>query len=72
MSVDVIILIAALVVSFLVFTWLLKIVKTTLSTAVAIALILLLIQIVFGIGPVDLWQQGTALLQNLWESVRPQ
>ncbi len=72
MSVDLIILVVAIVVSFLVFTWLLKIVKTTLSTAVAIALILLLIQIFFGIGPVDLWQQGTALLQNLWESVRPQ
>ena len=72
MSADLIVLIAALVVSFLVFTWLLKIVKTAFSTAVAIALILLLVQIFFGIGPADLWRQGTALLQNIWESVRPQ
>ncbi len=72
MSADLIVLIAALVVSFLVFTWLLKIVKTAFSTAVAIAILLLLVQIFLGIGPVDLWQQGTALLQNLWESVRPQ
>lgn len=72
MSADLIVLVAALVVSFLVFTWLLKIVKTAFSTAVAIAILLLLVQIFLGIGPVDLWQQGTALLQNLWESVRPQ
>ena len=72
MSADLIVLIAALVVSFLVFTWLLKIVKTAFSTAVAIAILLLLVQIFLGIGPVDLWQQGTALLQTLWESVRPQ
>jgi uncharacterized SAM-binding protein YcdF (DUF218 family) len=70
MSVDLIIFIAAIAISILVFTWLVKVVKATLSTAFAIALILLAAQIVFGIGPADLWQQGSEWLQSLWQSLR--
>ncbi|MBE9177642.1 hypothetical protein IQ268_03495 [Oculatella sp. LEGE 06141] len=63
---DWIILIAALVVSFLVFTLLIRVVKATIGTAIAIAAIVLVLQLVFGIGPGDLWEQ----IRALWENVR--
>jgi len=69
MPTDLLILIAALIVSWLVFTALIKIVKTTISTAIAIAAIVLGLQLVFGINPQDLWQQITQLPQILWHIV---
>jgi uncharacterized membrane protein (UPF0182 family) len=69
MPVELIILIAALIVSWLVFTALIKLVKTTVSTAIAIAAIVLVLQLVFGINPQDLWQQITQLPQIVWHLV---
>lgn len=69
MPIELIILIAALVVSWLVFTALIKIVKTTATTAIAIAGIILGLQLVFGIGYQDLWQQISQLPQLLWNLV---
>jgi uncharacterized membrane protein (UPF0182 family) len=69
MPVELIILIAALIVSWLVFTALIKVVKTTVSTAIAIAAIVLVLQLVFGINPQDLWQQITQLPQIVWHLV---
>lgn len=69
MPTDLIILIAALIVSWLVFTALIKVVKTTFSTAIAIAIIVLVLQLVFGINPQDLWQQITQLPQILWHVI---
>ena len=67
MPVELITLIAALVVSWLVFTALLKIVKTTATTAIAIAAIILALQIIFGIDLQDLWQQLVRLPQAVWQ-----
>lgn len=64
-----VILIAALIVSFLVFTWLIRVVKATIGTAIAIALIVLVLQLVFGIGPQDLWEQVVGLWDNVWRSL---
>lgn len=69
MPVDLIIFIAAVIVSWLVFTALIKIVKTTFTTAIAIAAIVLGLQIGFGINPQDLWQQITHLPQIVWHLV---
>lgn len=69
MPVELIILIAALILSWLVFTALIKVVKTTVSTALAIAAIVLVLQLVFGINPQDLWQQITQLPQILWHLI---
>jgi hypothetical protein len=69
MPTDLLILLAALIVSWLVFTALIKIVKTTVSTAITIAAIVLGLQLVFGINPQDLWQQITQLPQILWHVV---
>ncbi len=69
MPVDLIIFIAAVIVSWLVFTALIKIVKTTATTAIAIAAIVLGLQIGFGVDPRDLWQQITQLPQIVWNLV---
>ncbi|MEB3232512.1 MAG: hypothetical protein VKJ64_15995 [Leptolyngbyaceae bacterium] len=60
-----IILIAALVISFLIFTWLIRVVKATVTTAFTIALLVLLLQLFFGIGPQDIWQEVTTLWQQM-------
>lgn len=69
MPVELIIIIAALIVSWLVFTALLKLVKTTVSTAIAIAAVVLILQLLFGIGPNDLLQQILHLPQTLQHAV---
>ena len=62
---DWILLIAALFIAILIFTWLLNVVKATISTALTVAFIVLLVQLLFGIGPVDLWNQIVALWQGV-------
>ncbi len=62
---NLIILVAAIVVSILVFTALIRLVKTTFTTALAIAAIVLILQLGFGIGPTQLWQQIIHLPQTL-------
>lgn len=59
---DIALVLGAIVVSFLVFTWLLKVVRATVKTAILVALILLGLQLLFGIGPARLWEYITAFL----------
>jgi type IV secretory pathway TrbL component len=66
---DLILLIAAILISALVFTWLFKIVKATITTALTIAVIVLALQIVFGIGPTQVWQQVSQIPQIIWKFV---
>ncbi|NJK40886.1 MAG: hypothetical protein HC934_05115 [Acaryochloridaceae cyanobacterium SU_2_1] len=63
-----ILFIAAIIVTWLVFTWLLKVVKTTLKTAVIIAGIVLALQVVLGIGP-DQVVQAIADLPQMIQSL---
>ncbi|MBE9228420.1 hypothetical protein IQ264_23650 [Phormidium sp. LEGE 05292] len=67
MPIELIVLIAALIVTFLVFTWLIKVVKATIQTALTIALLVLILQIVFGIGPNQVWQKIIELPQLIWQ-----
>lgn len=69
MPIDLLILIAALIVSWLIFTALIKVLKTTVSTAISIAAIVLVLQLAFGVNPQDLWQQITQLPQTLWHTI---
>ncbi|MCL1463125.1 hypothetical protein [Argonema galeatum] len=69
MSLSLIISIAAIIVSGLVFTWLFKVVKATLSTAISIAIIVLILQLAFGIAPQELWQQIIHIPQTVWQFV---
>ncbi|MEM6593068.1 MAG: hypothetical protein AAF651_14560 [Cyanobacteria bacterium P01_C01_bin.73] len=54
---EIVVVIGAIAISILVFTLLLKVVKATLSTAFFAAIILLVLQLFFGIGPGVIWEQ---------------
>jgi len=61
--IDLIVFIAALIVAWLVFTALIRVVKTTLSTALTVAAIVLILQLGLGVQPQQLWQQIVQLPQ---------
>jgi len=65
---NLILLLAAIVVAILVFTWLINIVKVTLQTAFIVAAIVLLLAF-FGIGPGQLLQEVSQIFQSLWKLV---
>ncbi|MCU0570169.1 MAG: hypothetical protein MUF49_26795 [Oculatellaceae cyanobacterium Prado106] len=72
-----VILFASLIVAFLVFAWLVKVVKATIGTAIAVAVVVLALQLFFGIGPQELWQQISQLVgdqvmkwwDNFWQNL---
>jgi len=63
-----ILLIAAILIAWLVFTWLLRVVKTTLKTAFVLAIIVLGLQVIIGIGP-DQLLQAVLDLPRLFQEV---
>ena len=66
---DLILLMAAIVVTFLVFTWLVKVMKATIGTAILVAVIVLGVQILFGIGPGQIWQQVSQFFQAIGQLI---
>lgn len=66
---NLIVFIAVLAISFLVFALLVKVIQTTVKTALTIALIVLLLQFVFGIGPNGFFQQAFQIVQTVWHNV---
>lgn len=54
---DLLILIGAIIITYLVFNWLIKVIKASFNTAISIALLVLFLQLFFGIEPEKLWQQ---------------
>jgi hypothetical protein len=66
---DLILFLSALVIAWLIFMWVLKVLKATLTTAVVVAAIAAALYIVVGIGPQDLWNQIWSLPQMLMEWV---
>jgi len=62
---ELLLLLIALFVAFLVFTWLVKVVRATISLAIAIALVIIVLGI-FGIGPGELWETLTGLWSRLF------
>jgi len=65
---NLILLVAAIIVAILIFTWLINIVKVTLQTAFIVAAIVLLLAF-FGIGPAQLLQEVGQIFQNLWKMI---
>lgn len=58
-------MIAMLIVAWMVFIILWKLLKSTLSNALTIAAIIVLLNIGFGITPQDIWNYVTHLAQNM-------
>jgi Flp pilus assembly protein TadB len=69
---NLIILVAALVVSWLVLTWLLQVAQMAFKKALAIAAIVLVLQLGFGIGPQQLFEQILQLPQLIEEMLTGQ
>jgi type IV secretory pathway TrbL component len=63
---NVILLVAAIVISLVIFGWLLKVVRVTIRTAITVAIVVLILQLVFGIGPGQVWQQVSQIPQAIW------
>lgn len=69
---DAVVLVAALLVSGLVFNWLSRVLRPTLGVLAMIALIALALQYVLGVSPESLWYKVIhlpQLAQSLWKSV---
>ncbi|NDJ17513.1 hypothetical protein [Myxacorys almedinensis] len=66
---DLLLLGAAIVVTFLVFTWLVKVVKATVKTAFLVAIVLFGFQFI-GIGPEKITQEIGQIGQFLWQLVQ--
>lgn len=67
MPVDFIIVVAAIVVVWLLFVWLFNVVKASVSTALKIALIVLILQFLFSIQPQELAETVAQLSQKAWQ-----
>lgn len=72
MPMQLIILVAAIVISWLLFTALVKVIKTTVSTALMVAVIFFAAQILFGVKPIELWQEVTTLPQTILHFFQPE
>lgn len=69
---NIVLLVAAIIVAFLVLAWMLKVAKATIGTAILVAVIVLVLQLVFGIGPGQLWQQISQFPQAIWQTFNGQ
>ncbi|OKH19803.1 hypothetical protein [[Limnothrix rosea] IAM M-220] len=67
MPVEIIVIVAAVIVSWLVFTAFVNIVKTSIKTALTIAAIALILQIAFGIRSDQIAEQIIALPRMIWQ-----
>ena len=67
MPVDLIVIIAAVVVAWLLFVWFLKVLKVSISTALSLAIIALILQIFLGIGFEEVWQKLIQFSQTVGE-----
>lgn len=63
---DWILLVAALIVIFLLLGFIVRAIKAAIGTAVLIAIVLIVLQLVFGFSPNELWQEMIHLWQGIW------
>ncbi|NER23327.1 MAG: hypothetical protein F6J86_12860 [Symploca sp. SIO1B1] len=66
---ELIIIIGAVIVSWLVFTWLVKVVKASMATGIVLTIIVLLLQLVFDVKVSELLQEIIQLPQTIWQLV---
>ena len=66
---SIVLLIAALVVSLLVFAFLVKVFRAAIGAAIAIAIVVFAVQFFFGISPNRVMQEVNGLWENLWQHI---
>lgn len=54
---EIILVLGAILVVFLVVSWLFKLAKATIKTVLLVLFVLLALQLLFGIGPSAIWEQ---------------
>lgn len=69
MSVEIIIPIAAVIVLILIFTWLLNVLKASVKTMLAIAAILIVLQLAFGISSEQIIQQVLQIVSQIEQAI---
>ena len=65
MPVDLIVITATILVAWLIFTWSLKVLKASISTALTIAVIALILQVFLGIGFEEVWHKLIQFSQTI-------
>ncbi len=65
MSIEIITVIAGVIITWLIFTWFIKVFQASLKTALTIAIILFCVQMFFGIRYQEIWQELSKLVQEL-------
>ena len=64
MSPEIIAIVVGLIILWLLLTWAFKVLKVSISTIVIISIILIALQVLFGIKHQQLWQELTQLIQK--------
>ena len=65
MPIEIITIIAGVIITWLLFTWFIKVFQASIKTAITIALILFCLQIFFGIRYQQVWQEFSKLVLEL-------
>ena len=65
MSIEIITIIAGAIITWILFTWFIKVFQASIKTAITIALILFCLQIFFGIRYQQVWQEFSKLVLEL-------
>jgi predicted PurR-regulated permease PerM len=65
MSPEIVAIAVGIILTWLIFTWLVKVLKASLSTALTIAFLLFVLQFFFGIHYQQIWQDLTQVIQQI-------
>jgi len=65
MSIELITIIAGVIITWLIFTWFIKVFQASLKTALTIAIVLFCLQMFFGIRYQQIWQEFSKLVEEL-------
>ena len=65
MSSELITVIAGVIITWLIFTWFIKVFQASLKTALTIAIVLFCLQMFFGIRYQQIWQEFSKLVEEL-------
>lgn len=62
---ETVLFIGAIVILFLLIGFMLKVVRAAIVTAIGIVLIVVILQLVFGVAPQDIWREVSGIWENI-------
>ena len=69
MSLEIIIPIAAAIILLLLFTWIIKVFKVTIKTVLIVGVILILLQIIFGVNSQEVIQEMINIVERIQQLI---